>query len=393
MTDRNAHRPGYKKTNVGWIPEEWQCLRLRDLVQLQRGFDLPHSKRRKGVVPIIASNGIVGFHSTHRAKALGVVTGRSGSIGNVAFIETDFWPLNTTLFVTDFKGNDPLFSYYFLIQFKLERFANGTGVPTLNRNDIHPKQIPIPPFPEQKKIAEILSTWDEAIEQTRKLIEAKKRCKKALMQQLLTGKKRLLGKNHQRSGIESESMDWGWPKTKDLFKRHSKKPAFNEAVLSVTQDNGVVLRESLDRRIDFKQTNTGSYKLVSPGDFIISLRSFQGGIEYSSVQGVVSPAYHVIRASKNIEPLFYKYYFKSKDFIKHLAVAIIGIRDGKQVSYEEFSAMPIPHPPIQEQRAIADVLSFADSEIKALDEKLSALKKQKRGLMQKLLTGEVRVRV
>jgi type I restriction enzyme S subunit len=122
------------------------------------------------------------------------------------------------------------------------------------------------------------------------------------------------------------------------------------------------------------------------------LRSFQGGIEYSDYRGIVSPAYTVLKPKKEIISEFYKQYFKSYDFIEHLAIAVIGIRDGKQISYEDFCSIKIPNPPLAEQTAIAEILSSADKEISLAQKKLSALKAQKKGLMQVLLTGKKRVK-
>ena len=137
--------------------------------------------------------------------------------------------------------------------------------------------------------------------------------------------------------------------------------------------------------------NTASYKLVVPGNFVVSLRSFQGGLEYSSHRGLVSPAYTVLTPKTPICPEFYKHYFKSYEFIGRLAVAVIGIRDGKQVSYNDFSFLRIPVPPIDEQRQIAKVLDVAKAGEAVHQNYLQGLLKQKRGLMQKLLTGQVRV--
>ena len=126
---------------------------------------------------------------------------------------------------------------------------------------------------------------------------------------------------------------------------------------------------------------------------MISLRSFQGGLEYSYYRGLVSPAYTVLKPKKPISEEFYKQYFKSYDFIGHLAIAVIGIRDGKQISYDDFCTVKIPYPTIEEQTAIAEVLQTAEKEIELRKAKAEKLKEQKKGLMQQLLTGRVRLKI
>ncbi len=253
-------------------------------------------------------------------------------------------------------------------------------------------QIPVPTIAEQTKIAKVFTAWDAVIDKTRKLITATQNRKKALMQQLLTGKKRLPSFGLPAGKRQIFPQGWKALRSKELFITRMKKNCENEPVLSVTQGSGVVYREMLDRKIDNSSNNLSSFKLVEPGDFIISLRSFQGGLEYSKYKGIVSPAYHVIRPIKKIDENFYKYLFKSSDFIGQLAIAVIGIRDGKQINYSDFSFLYLPYPPVKEQKAIGELLMAADREIFTLDRNLSVLEKQKRGLMQKLLNGEVRVK-
>ncbi|WP_169725764.1 restriction endonuclease subunit S [Maridesulfovibrio bastinii] len=271
--------------------------------------------------------------------------------------------------------------YYFLnskTEYFRTKVAPGLGQPNLNTDLIGETAIPIPPADEQSKIVEILSTWDRAIEKTEALIEAKERRKKGLMQKLLTGRVRF-------------GAEWEFPKAEEVFKNISVKGFPDEPVLSVTQDQGVVFRDDLERKINMSKSNTHTYKLVESGDFVISLRSFQGGLEYSELRGTVSPAYHVIRSKRPIEDGFYKHYFKSYEFIGRLAVAVIGIRDGKQISYNDFSFMRLPYPPVEQQKEIATILDKADREIKLERARLATLKEQKKGLMQQLLTGKVRV--
>ena len=127
--------------------------------------------------------------------------------------------------------------------------------------------------------------------------------------------------------------------------------------------------------------------------FEISLRSFQGGIEYSEYTGIVSPAYTVLSAIYPIEDNYYRQFFKSPDYIGRLNVAVYGIRDGKQISYEDFGRIKVPYPPLEEQKAIAAVLSTTDREIEILTRDVEQEKQKKKALMQLLLTGIVRVQL
>ena len=140
---------------------------LGEVATLQRGFDLPVAKRVEGSVPIFAANGPVGTHNVAKIKSPGVITGRSGTIGKVHLVETDYWPLNTSLWVKDFHGNDPSWIFRLLSWMRLETHTRGTGVPTLNRNLVHVVKVPCPPVPEQRRIAAILDKAD-AVRRKRK---------------------------------------------------------------------------------------------------------------------------------------------------------------------------------------------------------------------------------
>lgn len=262
--------------------------------------------------------------------------------------------------------------------------AGGTKVRHTSPEKILAVRFLCPPLNIQKKIAEVISTWDNTIEQTKKLISARVKRKRGLMQQLLTGKKRFQ---------EFQGQEWAKVSAGEIFKSISVKGNENEELLSATQDKGIIPRRMLEARVTMPMGDTNSFKLVEVGDFVISLRSFQGGLEYSYYRGIVSPAYTVLKPKKIINAEFYKQYFKSYEFIGRLATAVIGIRDGKQVSYEDYCLVKIPFPSIEEQERIAQVLNACDKEIDLLKQQLDALKQQKRGLMKKLLTGQIRVKV
>jgi type I restriction enzyme S subunit len=151
---------------------EWHQRTVGDLVTLQRGIDLPDAERRRGSVPIMGSFGVTGWHDEAACEGPGVTIGRSGaSIGVVSYIEGDYWPLNTCLYVRDFHGNNPRFAYYFLKTLDLARLNSGSAQPSLNRNFVHPVPAIFPDPPEQEAIASILGALDDRIELNRRMNE------------------------------------------------------------------------------------------------------------------------------------------------------------------------------------------------------------------------------
>ena len=143
---------------------DWSVQRLPDLLTLQRGHDLAADKRMEGRFPVIAATGQVGVHNEAKCDAPGVVIGRSGSIGGAQWIDEPFWPLNTTLYVIDFKGNNPYFCYSVLKSIDFQRFNAGSGVPTLNRNHLTDIQVPAISRAEQDRIAILLRALDAKID-------------------------------------------------------------------------------------------------------------------------------------------------------------------------------------------------------------------------------------
>ena len=253
---------------------------------------------------------------------------------------------------------------------------SSSGLATLNSTQLKGFPILLPSLPEQKAIADLLSTWDEAIEKTERLIRAKEKCFKGQMQML----------------ISQQCDSWPHIKPKKIFDAITEKNFPEEELLSVTQDRGVIPRSMLEGRVMSPDGTRASYKLIRQGDFAISLRSFQGGLEYSNYQGIISPAYTVLRPKIDLNNDFYRLFFKSYIFIeKYLNLAVIGIRDGKQISIPDFLNIKIPVPPLEEQKEIAEALSFGQYEIDLLKQLAEKYRKQKRGLMQKLLTGKWRV--
>ena len=171
----------------------WELKRLGDVAPLQRGFDLPSVQLKPGPYPVVYSNGILNYHSTSMAKGPGVVTGRSGTIGRVTYVNQDYWPHNTSLWVTSFKGNCPKFIYYLYSHIGFDRFETGSGVPTLNRNDVHSFEVFLPrSLDEQHAVSRVLFDIDTEIAALEQRRDKTRALKQGMMQALLTGRTRLV---------------------------------------------------------------------------------------------------------------------------------------------------------------------------------------------------------
>ncbi len=245
--------------------------------------------------------------------------------------------------------------------------------PGLIFRDIKAFKLQLPPLPEQRKIAEILRTWDEALEKLTALRAAKERQASAIRLRIFEAEY----SSHNRL-----------VRARDLFEPVSERSRPDLPLLAVMQDLGIVRREDLDRRVAMPDGSTSSYKVVRPGDFVISLRSFEGGLEYSTIKGLVSPAYTVLRPRDEIVGDYYRHFFKSSSFIGRLDRLIFGIRDGKQIAFRDFGDMLIPAPPLADQNAQSQAMVILETELALELKRFKALTQQKRGLMQKLLTGE-----
>ena len=165
--------------------DPWEQRKLIMVAPLQRGFDLPAEKIIPGVYPVMMSNGIGAYHNEYKVKGPGVVTGRSGTIGNLQYVESAFWPHNTTLWVTRFYGNHPKFIYYLYEKIDLKRYKAGSGVPTLNRNDVHDTMVFFPASrKEQELISAVLTYLDDLITLHQRKLELLQDIKKSLLDKM-----------------------------------------------------------------------------------------------------------------------------------------------------------------------------------------------------------------
>lgn len=426
MSKRNKNRPGYKKTKVGWIPEEWECHSGNQITSAIAKGSSPrwqgYEYTSSGMLFITSENVRDGYIDVNSPKYLPLefhkklrrtqirkgdilVNLVGASIGRSCLVGLDLSPANVNQAVSVFRVKDNICREYVASYLQAPgtvRRILGMQVdaarPNISLTDLRNFLIPLPPFPEQRKIAEILSAWDDAIEQTRKLIDAKKGRKKALMQQLLTGKKRL--SKFQNS--------WSMHKIGDLasilFSNVDKKTFSNEIPVRLCNYTDVYYNNRLTRDIPLMEataTNSEIQKYKLEKDDVIITKDSETAEDIAvpcyvadQVDDVIC-GYHlaIIRPKprKAHGPFLSQLIMTDYPHYQFVRIANGVTRFG--LPLRSIKQIEIKIPPVEEQRYISKVLSTADDEIKALKKKYATLEKQKRGLMQKLLTGEVRVSV
>lgn len=383
MMENSQIPEGYKQTEVGVIPEDWELTTIGDFAPLQRGFDLPNRLRVNGKYPVVYSNGVVNFHNQFQVKGPGVVTGRSGTIGKVHFVDCDYWPHNTALWVKRFNNSQPKYVYYLYLKIGLDRFASGSGVPTLNRNDAHSFKIGVPEkLSEQTAIANALSDVDALIAALEKLIDKKTAIKTAAMQQLLTGKKRLppfdqLNIGYIKTELGEVPEDWKVvPFWKLLKIRHGKSQKEIE-----TPDGSYPI---LATGGEIGRTNTALYDKPS---VLIGRKGTINQPRFMDSPFWTVDTLFFSEIEKDIEPKFVFYKFCLIDWMSYNEASGVPSLNASTI---ESILQSFPTKKV-EQTAIANVLSDMDSELNALQQRLAKTQQLKQGMMQELLTGKTRL--
>lgn len=374
--------------------DPWEAMPLEHVAPLQRGFDLPSSELQPGDIPVVYSNGVQSFHRTAMAKAPGLVTGRSGTIGKLHFIEKgEYWPHNTSLWVTSFKGNVPKFVYFLFNYIGMERFASGSGVPTLNRNDVHAFVSAVPKsLAEQEQIADCLSSLDELITAESQKLDALKTHKKGLMRQLFPRE----GETVPRLRFPEFREAGEWEQTAlGLITRFQSggtpskaNPAYwNGSIPWVSaKDMKTLFLDDTEDHITTTSVENGA-KLVGPGSLLILTRgmtllkdipicvlnrrmSFNQDVKALLVKGDTDGRFLAYLLLGNKERL--------------LGLVDIAGHGTGRLDTDELKSFELTLPQRSEQQRIADCLSSLDDLITAQSQKIDALKIHKKGLMQQL---------
>lgn len=250
------------------------CL-LGDVLTLKRGYDLPSQSRIEGAIPVVSSSGFSGTHSVAKVKGPGVVTGRYGTIGEVHYVPGDFWPLNTTLYVQDFKGNDPRFISYFLQTLDLASRNAAAAVPGVNRNDLHRLPVRCPDIGRQRRIASILSAYDDLIENNARRIAILEEMARRIYEEWFV-RLRFPGHEDVRM-VESElgpvPMGWRFTALREVcaYINRGLAPKYDDAAPGIVI-NQKCIRDQRLSLVEARRQNKSvpQEKLVAVGDVLIN---------------------------------------------------------------------------------------------------------------------------
>ena len=381
MTQNNNIPQGYKKTEIGIIPQGWEIKTLCECFSISAGRDVqkafysatPSEIHRYPIFSNSLENkGLYGYTSHPRHKSGSItITGR-GMLGVAEYRNTDFDAIVRLLVLfPKHPITGSLIAEY--INFRKPFYLESTGVPQLTAPQIANTPIPIPPLEEQRKIAEILGVWDEAIEKQSRLIEKLELRKRALMQRLLTGRTRLPGFTYPWQKVklgEITQIKKGVQVNKDTLQEYGKYPTINGGI----EPSGYSDNYNTEANTITISEGGNSCGYVN----FITTKFWSGG-----------HCYTIIPNNNVIKP----YLFQQ---LKHSEPHIMDLRVGSglpNIQLKTLTQLRCSLPSLPEQKAIAEVLTSADDEIATHRKKLDALRLQKRGLMQQLLTGKTRVKI
>lgn len=372
---------------------EWKEVRLGDILNFRRGHDLPHSAMKPGNIPVAGSNGVIGYHDTATPIKPILTIGRSGNVGKPYFYE-EAWAHNTTLYVDDFKGNDPKFLYYLCQTMPFANFGGGSAVPTLNRNHIHPLETKIPvKVEDQRRIASILSSLDRKIELNNKINADLEEMAQAIFKNWFVDFEPFKGGKFVDSELGMIPEGWKVGTLGDITKNKSAKVKERNdvKVLSPVTTGELVLSEEYFTKQVFS-SSIAKYKIVNKGDFAynparVNIGSL--GRNEFDFDGCVSPVYVVFSVLDGYENYFDL--FRKTDFFKDsvASLAIGGVR--QSLSYDDLSSIEVIIPSENAVEEFNNLYNQMKKTIKANKLESSRLSLLRDTLLPRLMSGELEV--
>lgn len=366
--------------------EEWKAEELAHVCSVNRGVRVTRNDlHNNGIYPVYQNTDYpMGYYTKFNVESNNPFVIVGGSAGLIGFCHTNFWAADDCVFFGDNPIINKSFLYNNLIFHKTEikRNVRGASVPRLDRETLRKLPVSIPSLPEQQEIASYFTSLDSQISASTSRLASLKQMKAASLQAMFPQEGETVPKIRFK-GFEGE---WKKVKADSIFKTFNEKNRPDLPVLSATQDRGMVTRESIGYNIFHDTSNEATYKHILPGQFVIHLRSFQGGFAHSEIEGIASPAYTIMDfKNKDLyHDYYWRYVFMSKEFIKRLELITYGIRDGRSISYDEFKEMSFLVPSKEEQIKIASYLKNLDRQISLQSQRLEKLKQIKSACLDKM---------
>lgn len=392
-------REGYKMTEVGEIPKEWKVEKLKEIANICYGKSQKEVETDDGKYKILGTGGVIGYTNDFLWDKPSVLIGRKGTIDKPKYIEEPFWTVDT-LFYTKINENYIVkWFYYYLNNVDLKKYNEATGVPSLSLTNLNTINIATPKYEEQEKIASILSTVDEQIDNVDALIEKNKELKKGLMQTLLT--KGIGHTKFKKTEIGEVPEAWEVKRLDDFNISNSYGPRFSSDLYDESGNcrvirgtdviqNGKVNYEGIPyANIDNQVLETHRLR---KNDFVVVTTADCGvSFVFNNSGNYMPSAYMVrIRFNNGINPYFANKFFETKTIKKqveqHIRRGTIANLPGS-----DLLKFKIAVPPIEEQEKIASILAEVDEKIEVYENKKQKLEELKKGLMQQLLTGKIRI--
>lgn len=383
-------------------PTGWSWKKFKDVCVLKRGYDLPTHARSAGDFPLYSANGVTDYIDQYKVDGPGVVTGRSGTIGKVHFVEGDYWPLNTALYVQKFNGNHPRFIKYFLENFDLTRFASGAAVPTLNRNSLSAELVCVPDsVDEQKRIVEkldaLLTRIDTAIEHLQESVTLADLLYASELNEIFNPRSLPINQN----GIYELPHGWEWQELADVVVKTENLNPLKHAdqiwtyidISSVDRDRFAIKdpkeilgKDAPSRAKKHVQLNDVIFATTRPNLKNIALIRD----EYSSP--VASTGFCVLRANEKVLPA-YLFYFVTTDFVQAQIEPYVGGASYPAITDGNLKKALIPIPGCEEQKRIVEKINSIGKLHVGLKEqlqfKITSLRQLKASILDSAFKGEL----
>ena len=386
----------FKDTEIGKIPEEWEATPIGKVCDVKRGVRVTKEQLTdEGMYPVYQNtNYPMGYFDNYNVEANTPFVIVGGSAGLIGLCRKKYWAADDCAYFEKGDTLNKVFLYYELAhrQFEIKRFVRTASVPRLDRKVIENFMLPLPPLPEQHRIASALTSIDNLISSLGKLIEKKKNVKQGTMQQLLTGKTRLKGFSEpwveRKLGDNAIIQRGGSPRPIEAYITTNQN-GINWIKIGDVRPNDKFVRHTAEKII---QEGVSRSREVCKGDFILSNSMSFGRPYILDIDGCIHDGWLVIKYYSETYDMNFLYYILSSDVVFKQYIAMAAGSSVKNLNKEKVANVLLYAPnSLAEQRAIASILTKMDDEITALEAKKAKYEAVKQGMMQQLLTGKIRL--